>query len=63
MFRCTLKVFAAVFNVATIFGTTPSWCSASSVRPCVTWATPAIDEICLAALCLNVSCVPGRKKS
>ena len=26
--------------VATIFGTTPSWCSARSVRPCVTCATP-----------------------
>ncbi len=32
-------------------------------QPCVTCATPAIDAICCAALCWNVSCVPGRKKS
>ena len=57
------KVCPPVFSLATIFGTTPSWCSASSVRPCVTCATPAIDAICFAADCWNVSCVPGRKKS
>ncbi len=37
--RVCVIVFACVFSVATIFGTTPSWCSASNVRPCVTWAT------------------------
>ena len=31
--------------------------------PVVTFATPSSDAICCAALCWNVSCVPGRKKS
>ena len=52
-----------VFSFATIFGTTPSWCSARSVSPSVTCATPSIAAICFAAVCWNVSCVPGRKKS
>ena len=63
MFRAIWKVLRCVFSVATIFGTTPCWCSASSVRPVVTEATPGIDVICDAALCWNVSCEPGRKKS
>ena len=33
MFRRNEKVWPPVFSFATIFGTTPSWCSASRVRP------------------------------
>ena len=41
------KVCPPVFSFATIFGTIPSWCSASRVRPWVTCATPSIDAICV----------------
>ena len=52
-----------VLNVATIFGTVPSWCSASSISPLDTSETPDSAAICFACDCGNVSCVPGRKKS
>ena len=52
-----------VLNVATIFGTVPSWCSASSISPLDTSDTPDSAAIRFACDCGNVSCVPGRKKS
>ena len=48
---------------ATIFGTFPSWCTACRVSPAETAATPSRAAISFACSCVNVSCVPGRKKS
>ena len=57
------KVLPPVFSFATIFGTIPSCALRAASAPVVTWATPEIAAICFAAVCWNVSCVPGRKKS
>ncbi len=52
-----------VWNWATIFGTTPSWCSAMRVSPEETAATPSSDAIRLTCCWGKVSWLPGRKKS
>ena len=61
--RSTLIRCPPAFSLATIFGTTPSWCSAISVNPDETPATPETEAICFVADWEKVSCVPGRKKS
>ncbi len=57
------KVWPPVFSFATIFGTVPDWCSATSSSPVETAATPLSEVSGVAWLAGNVSCVPGRKKS
>src|SRR6266542_3379260 len=48
---------------ATIFGTVPSWWTATSMRPCELADTPFAAAIWRACFSGKVSCVPGRKKS
>ena len=57
------NVWPPVLSFATIFGTVPSWCSATSSSPCETAATPGSDFTVAPWLAGKVSCVPGRKKS
>src|SRR5215831_7434252 len=61
--RKTLICWPPALIFATIFGTTPSWCTPESTRPVDTAETPFSEVIALAWLDGNVSCVPGRKKS
>ena len=63
MRRRMRNVCPPVLIFATIFGTVPSWCSATSTSPCETAATPAKDLTFAPWLVGKVSCVPGRKKS